>query len=107
MVYAQYQAQTPSKFLFFKEVHGLDGKKLGEMKQTLKEARTPEQAIVATSDMTGDRRTLKADSFIPAMMAAIYLLLFLYFKTIGGYKTVHIVPVAEQKAQSPQPAPTA
>jgi len=107
VVYAQYQAQTPSKFLFFKEVHGLDGKKLGEVKQTLKEARTPEQAIVATSDMTGDRRTLKADSFIPAMMAAIYLLLFLYFKTIGGYKTVHIVPVAEQKAQSPQPAPTA
>src|SRR6266850_2586183 len=107
VVYAQYQAQTPSKFLFFKEVHGLDGKKLGEVKQTLKEARTPEQAIVATSDMTGDRRTLKADSFIPAMMAAIYLLLFLYFKTIGGYKTVHIVPLAEQKAQSPQPAPTA
>jgi hypothetical protein len=23
-------------------------------------------------------------------MAAVYLLLFLYFKTIGGYKTVHI-----------------
>ena len=26
----------------------------------------------------------------PAAMAVIYLLLFLYFKTIGGYKPVHI-----------------
>ena len=31
-------------------------------------------------------------------MGAIYLMLFLYFKAIGGYKTVHIVPVAEQQA---------
>ena len=28
--------------------------------------------------------------FIPATMAAIYLLLLIYFKTIGGYKPVHI-----------------
>ena len=34
----------------------------------------------------GDRATLKADSYIPLSMAVIYLLLFLYFKTIGGYK---------------------
>ena len=38
----------------------------------------------------GDRNTLKADAFIPAMMAAIYLGLLLYFKAIGGYKTVTI-----------------
>ena len=30
------------------------------------------------------------DSFIPAAMAVIYLLLFVYFKTIGGYKPVHL-----------------
>ena len=104
-LYTQYQAQTPSKFLIFKEVRGLDGKKLGEVKALAKDERTPEQALVAASDMKGDRHTLKADSFIPAMMAAIYLLLFLYFKTIGGYKAVHIVPLAEQKGtQPPQPA---
>ena len=34
----------------------------------------------------GDRKTLRADSLIPATMAVIYLLLLLYFKTIGGYK---------------------
>ena len=34
--------------------------------------------------------TLHADSAIPAAMAVIYLLLFLYFKSIGGYKAVHL-----------------
>ena len=29
-------------------------------------------------------------SIIPATMAAIYLLLFLYFKSIGGYKPTSI-----------------
>jgi hypothetical protein len=40
--------------------------------------------------MRGDRRTLVADSFIPAIMAVIYLLLVLYFKAKGGYKPVQI-----------------
>jgi len=31
-----------------------------------------------------------ADSAIPATMAVIYLCLLVYFKMIGGYKTVHI-----------------
>jgi len=34
-------------------------------------------------------------------MAAIYLLILLYFKAIGGYKTVHIVPVEEQTEGKP------
>jgi len=106
-VYAQYKAETPSKFLFFGEVHGLDGKKLGEAKQVATEQRTPDQQAVAASDMKGDRRTLKADSFIPATMAIIYLLLFLYFKSIGGYKPVHIVPVAEQTESKPPAAAAA
>ena len=38
----------------------------------------------------GDRETLKADSFIPLAMAVIYLVLFFYFKSIGGYRAVHI-----------------
>ena len=44
---------------------------------------------VHEASITGDRKTLKFDSYIPATMAVIYLLLFLYFKTIGGYKPVH------------------
>lgn len=87
-IYEQYKATTPSRFLFLEEVHGLDGTKLSEA-QTAK-AKTPEQQTVADASIMGDRETLKADSFIPLMMALIYLALFFYFKTIGGYKTVHI-----------------
>lgn len=87
-VYAEYKADTPSKFLFFEEVTGLDGKKLGDAQET----KTPDakQTAVLESSIEGDRKTLKADSFIPAAMAVIYLLLLFYFKTIGGYKPVSI-----------------
>jgi len=87
-IYEQYKAPAPSRFLFLEEVRGLDGTKLSEAQTAA--VRTPEQQIVAEASIVGDRETLKADSFIPAVMAAIYVLLFLYFKTIGGYKTVQI-----------------
>ena len=53
-------------------------------------ALTPEERAVQQASIVGDRRTLKADAWIPATMAVIYFLLFVYFKTIGGYKPVHI-----------------
>lgn len=106
--YAEYKAGTPSKFLIFEEAHGLDGKKLGDVQDKLSKARaeleknpsadagaalaslTPVEKSVQEASITGDRRTLKADSFIPATMALIYICLLLYFKAIGGYKVVHI-----------------
>ncbi len=84
-LYEQYKAPTPSRFLFLEEVHGLDGTKLSEAQTAA--VKTPDQQIVAAASIIGDRETLKADSYIPAVMALVYLLLFLYFKTIGGYKT--------------------
>jgi hypothetical protein len=45
---------------------------------------------VNEASITGDRKTLKFDSFIPLTMAVIYLLLFIYFKTIGGYRPLSI-----------------
>jgi hypothetical protein len=115
-VYAQYQVPEPKGWLFFGKVQPIDGKKLGEVQGKLQKNReelakagvtdpkaaldklTPEERMVHESSIQGDRKTLVADSFIPAAMALIYLLILLYFKTIGGYKTVHIVPVTEQQA---------
>ena len=54
-------------------------------------ALTDNERTVLRASIAGDRKTLKADSFIPATMAAIYLLLLIFFKSIGGYKIVHIV----------------
>ncbi len=95
-IYEQYKATTPSRFLFLREVHGLDGTKLSEAQTAA--VKTPEQQVVAAASIEGDRETLKADSFIPAIMALVYLILFLYFRAIGGYKTVHIDAVTPAAA---------
>ena len=87
-LYAEYKAETPSKWLFLSEVNGLDAKKLGAIGE--KETPTDDEKAVQAASIEGDRRTLKADSFIPAAMAVIYLLLMVYFKSIGGYKPVTI-----------------
>jgi MFS family permease len=115
-VYAQYKVAEPKGWLFFGKVNAIDGKKLGDVQAKLQKARedlskagvsdpkaalaqlTPEERAVHESSIKGDRRTLVADSFIPATMALIYLVILLYFKALGGYKPVHIVPVAEQQA---------
>ena len=89
-LYAEYKAPADSKFLNIAStsVFGLDGKKLGEAKDA--KPRTEKQEKVVKADQAGDRHTLGFDSFIPATMACIYLLILLYFKSIGGYKRVTI-----------------
>ena len=106
--YAEYKSESPSKFLFFGEVNGLDGGKLGAIQGKLNDARAelakagnadPQAAMEKLTDterqvhkasIDGDRKTLLADAAIPATMAVIYLLLLLSFKAIGGYKPVQI-----------------
>lgn len=95
--YEQVKAATPSKFLFFGEVNAIDGTKLAESQKVKLEERTPAQKAIVDSSITGDRRTLKADAFIPATMALIYLVLLIYFKSIGGYKAVHLEGTAAAK----------
>lgn len=100
-VYATSKSEKPSKFLFFDEVYAIDGKKLGAAQTKLDGLRKKDRATALegldkseralhTASIQGDRETLVADSLIPATMAAFYLLLLLYFKTIGGYKPVQI-----------------
>jgi MFS family permease len=114
-IYAQSKVSEPKGWLFFGKVNAIDGRKLGEVQQKLASAReelakagtkdpkaaleklTPEERAIYEASIKGDRRTLRADAFIPATMAVIYLLILLYFKAIGGYKPVHIVPEAEQR----------
>lgn len=49
-----------------------------------------EQRKVHEASIAGDRKTLVADSAIPALMAVIYLALLIYFKSIGGYRPVKL-----------------
>jgi MFS family permease len=94
-VYTEYKATTPSAFLFLPPATGLDGAKFGAIQAKAADARTPAEKKVHEASIAGDRRTLKFDSLIPATMAAIYLILLIYFKSIGGYKVVHIAPGGE------------
>ena len=95
--YAEYKAvdgdgnDVRSSFLFL-ESGALDGKKMGEIKAKMDggEELTEAEAIAQASSIEGDRKTLRADAFIPAAMAVIYLLLLLYFKAKGGYRPVKI-----------------
>ena len=107
-LFEEYKAESPSEFIMFPPAHGLDGKKLGAVQDKLNEARKSvaesgdadplaamnqlsedEQAVIPAS-IEGDRRTLVADSAIPAAMAVIYLGLMIYFKSIGGYRPLRI-----------------
>ncbi len=107
--FTAYAAEKPSSFLIFADAKGIDGTKLAAAQKAVGDyaaeqkkiaaggkvevpvaAPTEEQKAVAAASIAGDRKTLVADSFIPAGMALIYLLMFLYFKTIGGYKPVRI-----------------
>ena len=91
-VYAEYKQAEPKGWLFFKEVSAIDPTKLGEVRAaaTAGDELTDDQKAVVAADVGGDRSTLRADSFIPMGMAAIYLFLFIYFRSIGGYKPVTI-----------------
>ena len=84
------KATSSSEWLFFAPVNGIDGQKLAAATAVDKDKRTPAQQTVVESYISANRQTLKVDSFIPATMAVIYLLLLLYFKAIGGYKPVHL-----------------
>ncbi len=106
-VYQEYKSEKSSQFLVFSKVNGLDGSKLGEINKKLEGIRAdiakekgdistaptklePDEQKAYQASIQGDRETLRADSFIPLTMAIIYLLMLLYFKSIGGYKRVTI-----------------
>jgi MFS family permease len=116
--FEEYKADKASKFLpfIFDDAVGLDGKKLAEVQKKRDDIRaelaragntdreavfeklSPTERAVNDASIEGDRKTLRADSLIPAAMAVIYLLLLIYFKMIGGYKPVHIEAVNNEAA---------
>ncbi len=94
-VYENYKSEKPSSFLFFKEITGLDGTKKGVVLDEKDESKlTAEQKtdkpLIVEANLHGGRMALKYTSIIPAIMAVLYLILILYFKATGGYKSIHV-----------------
>ena len=79
-----------SKFLAFEEVEAIDPARLEAAKKVEAAKRSEAETKVVEADIRGNRRTLKVDSLIPAAMAVGYLLLMLYFKSIGGYRPLTV-----------------
>ena len=67
-------------------------------------ALTDTEKALVEANIEGSRETLRVDSAIPATMAVIYLLMFIYFQAIGGYKAVHVGDELQQAKMGAEPA---
>jgi MFS family permease len=112
-LYAEVKSDgAPSSFLNFEAVQPIDPSILNPAKDAYAakmavekgsenekviakaDTLTPEQELIAKSDIQGNRQVLKVDSLIPAVMAVIFLLLMLYFRATGGYRPLSIEEVS-------------
>lgn len=90
-VYEDYKSTGDKKgFLFLPKIEGLDGSKVGEVREKPADERTEAEAKVAAADLYGGRMALKLTALVPATMAVCYLLVILFFRARGGYSQVHI-----------------
>ena len=88
-IHAEWTAgENKSKFLAFEEISSIDPAKLEAAKNS--KERTATEQIVVDADIVGNRKTLRVDSIIPLTMAALFLFLILYFKSIGGYRPLRV-----------------
>jgi MFS family permease len=117
--YDRYKADSENSFFGYKTV-GLNGAKVGTLDDggkdlalavelMKKENRTDpnttklaewwagaqpfaeqDKKPLVEANLEGGKTALKLTAYVPATMAVLYLLLILYFKSIGGYKAVHI-----------------
>ena len=58
---------------------------------------TPAEREVQQASIEGDRQTLRVDAIVPGVMALIYLGLLLYFRSLGGYKVIHLEDLEHRK----------
>jgi MFS family permease len=89
-VYEQYKSDSKNSFLFFPEIQGLDGTKIGAVRAKDAAQRTPQETQAHDADLHGGRMALRMTAAVPAAMATIYLLVIVYFRAKGGYRVVHI-----------------
>jgi len=108
-IYKRYVSTDKNSFLLFPAISGLDGKKVGDLQDrvknveaktakgkplTEKEQLTPQEKQdskpVLDAGIYGGRMALKWTAAIPATMAIGYLLLVIYFVTQGGYRAVEL-----------------
>jgi hypothetical protein len=83
-----YAAEKPNSFLVFPQITGLDGAKVGAIKDEAQAGKTltKEQEMVLDAGLYGGGMALKWTAAVPLAMAVGYLMLLLYFRAKGGYQ---------------------
>ncbi len=91
-IYERYKAANENSLPILPKITGLDGSKVGGLKEKIKakETLSPEEEAdkgpVLNAEIYGGRMALKVTAAVPAMMAVGYLILVLYFRAKGGYQ---------------------
>jgi MFS family permease len=89
-LHQQYAAPGEKGFLLFPKTTGLDGIKVGEIQNKAENELTADEKTVRAAVIHGGRMSLKWTAIVPLAMAVGYLLLLLYFRSVGGYRQVQI-----------------
>ena len=117
--FARYKSDTENSFMVFKTT-GINGAKAGVLEdggkeleradgilkeagktdenhskllawwQSVKAEAATDKPAVTDAALHGGRMALKITSYVPAIMAVIYLGMLLYFRSIGGYRALDI-----------------
>jgi MFS family permease len=107
--YTAFKSPDKNSFLFFPAISGLDGTKVGALKDKVAETEkyeaqkkpVPAEYVLSAQEakdvgpvleagIYGGRMALKVTAAIPAVMALGYLFLILYFRAKGGYKAIDL-----------------
>lgn len=102
-VHQEYVSDSKQGFLFFREVAGLDGAKVGALlaknPAELSATETEERAILVEASIRGGQSAFRWTALVPLTMALGYLLLIFYFRAQGGYKAIQLEK--EESATAP------
>jgi len=93
-VHQEYVSDSKHGFLFFPEIAGLDGAKVGALLEKnpaeLSATETEERAILEEASIRGGQSAFRWTALVPLTMALGYLLLIFYFRAQGGYKAIKL-----------------
>ncbi len=93
-VHQEYVSDSKQGFLFFREVAGLDGAKVGALlaknPAELSATETEERAILVEASIRGGQSAFRWTALVPLTMAFGFLLLIFYFRAQGGYKAIQL-----------------
>lgn len=102
-VHQEYVSDSKQGFLFFREIAGLDGAKVGALlaknPAELSATETEERAILVEASIRGGQSAFRWTALVPLTMALGYLLLIFYFRAQGGYKAIQLEK--EESATAP------